>query len=65
MRIRITERCSGHGRCFTLASEVYQGDEEGYNAGIGRTIDVRHNLIDAARKGVASCPEQALEIIEE
>lgn len=65
MRVRVDgELCTGHGRCWTLAPEVYDADDEGYNGGVGTTIDVPPGLEAAALKGVRSCPEGALTIIE-
>ena len=42
-----TERCTGHGRCYTLASDVFEPDEEGHS----RTLveEVPPNLEDQAR----------------
>jgi ferredoxin len=66
MRIAISsEKCSGHGRCYTLAPSVYETDEMGFNAQRGQVIDVPADEEEAARLGVISCPEEALTIVEE
>ncbi len=59
MRIRLDpERCQGHGRCYSLAPDLFDSDA------------LRHCLLlvdevpagreDDARSGVDNCPEQAL-----
>ncbi len=61
MKIKIDEtKCSGHGRCFVLAPEVYRLDDEGYNADRGATIEVPPDLEKKAMIGVKNCPEAAI-----
>ncbi|MCK9504037.1 MAG: ferredoxin [Porticoccaceae bacterium] len=57
--------CSGHGRCWNYASEVYDLDDNGYNIKCGETFDVPPGLEDKARIGAENCPEQAIVIIED
>lgn len=65
MKIEIDDQlCSGHGRCFILAPEVYQLDDNGYNADRGRTIDVPAGQEDAAALGMSNCPEAAINVID-
>lgn len=54
--------CQGHGRCEAMAPEVYVLDDNGYLA--GAEIEVPPGLEDAARLGAASCPEEAITIVE-
>ena len=54
------ERCTGHGRCYTLAPEVFDADDDGY--GQVRTAEVGTELEDKARLGVRNCPESAITI---
>jgi ferredoxin len=61
----IGELCTGHGRCWTLAPEVYDADDSGYNGGADTIVDVPPELEVAALKGVRNCPEAALVIVEE
>ncbi|MFT4826230.1 MAG: ferredoxin [Halioglobus sp.] len=66
MKIKVDENlCTGHGRCQVYASEVYDLDDNGYSTLMGKTVDVKPENEDAARLGVANCPEQAIKIIEE
>lgn len=63
MLIRVdTDRCSGHARCQALAPQVYELDELGYN--VTPLKEVPPELEDAARRGAAACPEQAITLVE-
>jgi len=65
MKIKIDgELCTGHGRCWTVAKEVYTLDDNGYNAERGKTVEVPKGKEEAARLGAARCPERAITIIE-
>jgi ferredoxin len=65
--VRLTvhaERCTGHGRCYTLAAELLDCDDEGYVTLRGRSIEIPDGELMAARDAVASCPEQAVELLD-
>jgi ferredoxin len=65
MKVEIDrELCSGHGRCFTLAGDVYRSDDEGYNADRGSVIDVPAEHEAAAKLGIRSCPEAAISLVD-
>ena len=55
-----TERCNGHGRCYSLAPNVFDSDDDGR----GRVIvgDVDDQLLAAARIAASNCPEAAITI---
>ena len=39
MRARIdNDKCTGHGRCYTLAPEVFGEDDEGYGTVLGHRL---------------------------
>ncbi len=57
--------CSGHGRCWTYAPEIYTLDDNGYNAVTGVPIDVQPGKEEAARLGARTCPERAITIVED
>ena len=60
MRVSIDhDRCTGHGRCYVLAPELFVDDDEGYGQVIGDG-QVAPEQEEAARKAVASCPERAV-----
>ncbi len=56
------ERCTGHGRCYTVAPEVYAPDDDGY---CDPAVDaVAEGLEEQARLGAMNCPEDAITIIK-
>lgn len=57
--------CSGHGRCFVLAEDVFELDDDGYNAHRGEVVAVPPGHEDSARVGAQNCPEAAIKIIPE
>jgi ferredoxin len=57
------ERCTGHGRCYALAPEVYEADDEGHCV-LRFEAQVPAELADKARTAAANCPEQALTVEE-
>lgn len=64
MRIEVDPTlCVGHGRCYSLAPEVYEPDDDGYCA--TRSLDVAPDLEERARLGARSCPEGAISVVED
>ena len=60
MRITIdTELCTGHGRCYSLAPELFEPDDDGNGAVIGAG-SVTPDLETAARRAADNCPERAV-----
>ena len=63
MRVQLDrDRCQGHGRCYVLASSVFESDDDGYGLVVSEVVGV--DLHEAARKGAGNCPEDAITIIE-
>jgi ferredoxin len=63
MRVRIdAEACTGHGRCYTLAPEVFDSDDWGH--GVVISEELSEDLRDKAMIGVQNCPEQAISIVD-
>jgi ferredoxin len=58
-------RCMGHGRCYAVAPELLDCDDEGYVTVRGSAIDVPADQADAARDAAANCPESAIDVTEE
>jgi ferredoxin len=56
------ERCQGHGRCYVLAPQVFEPDDDGY--GFAIATEVAAEFEDAARKGAGNCPEDAITITD-
>ena len=57
------EVCSGHGRCYALAPDVFQPDDTGYCD--PRFAEVPAELVRQARLGATNCPEDAISLVEE
>lgn len=63
MRISVDgDRCEGHGRCYDLAADLFQPDEEGHALLVhpGGAVPPDHEAQAVA--AVRNCPEQALSL---
>jgi ferredoxin len=61
MRIRLdTDACQGHGRCYTLAPELFDSDDVGHCVLVADEVPA--GMEQAARNGVENCPENALSL---
>jgi ferredoxin len=59
MRVTVdTSMCTGHGRCYSLAPDVFVADEDGFS--VVKVADVPPELEAQARTAEASCPERAI-----
>jgi ferredoxin len=59
MRISIDRSlCSGHGRCYTVAPEVFGYDDQGFSKPKFDTVPPE--LVEAAGRGAEACPEVAI-----
>jgi ferredoxin len=56
------ERCTGHGRCYSLAPELFEPDDAGHSVLIVDTVARELEL--RARLAVENCPEQAISVTE-
>jgi ferredoxin len=62
MRVSIDSgKCQGHGRCYTLAPEVFGEDEEGNGMVIGAG-EVADDQVNAVYLAEGNCPESAIVI---
>jgi len=52
------DRCTGHGRCYSLAPHVFDADEVGHCVVL--VEDVSGDLEPQAKTGEQNCPEQAI-----
>jgi len=65
MKLSISaELCRGHGRCYTLAEDLLEDDDEGFVTARGQIIDVPDDQVEDARNAASSCPEGAITLIE-
>ncbi len=61
MRVRLDrEACQGHGRCYTLAPDLFDSDDLGHCVLLVDEVPAGHE--DDARSGVENCPEHALSL---
>lgn len=59
MRLRIDpDRCTGHGRCYALAPEVFGPDDRGHGEVVADPVP--SDLEGQARRGIENCPESAI-----
>jgi ferredoxin len=55
--------CMGHGRCYQVAPDLLEFDDEGYVTIRDQTIDVPSDQVEAAEDAEGTCPEQAITLI--
>ena len=61
MRLRIdSEACTGHGRCYVLAPDLVECDDDGYGQVAKADLDPADDA--QARKAVLGCPERAVHL---
>ena len=59
MKVRVdADLCVGHGRCYSLAPQVFAPDDHGHCEIL--IEDVPPDLEDQARIGESNCPERAI-----
>ena len=56
--------CTGHGRCYTLAPEVFGSDDSGYAELLSPDGAVPPALEAKARQAALNCPERAITTID-
>lgn len=62
MKIHLdSEKCQGHGRCYSLAPELFDSDDLG-QAVVVVTGDLDEDQLAKARLAAGNCPEFAIEI---
>lgn len=60
MRLKLdSNACQGHGRCYTLAPDLFDSDDEGY-AVLKVDGELAPEQIEAAQLAVDNCPEFAI-----
>lgn len=63
MRLSVdTAICTGHGRCYALAPQLFAPDDFGHCELVIGDGSVSSELEEQARVGRDSCPEQAITI---
>ncbi len=57
------DACQGHNRCYLLAPELFDVDDDGY-AVLLVTGDVPDDLKDKAELAADNCPEFAITLVD-
>lgn len=57
------DKCEGHGRCYALAPELFDFDDEGY-AVLKVDAEIPEGCEERARLAAANCPEFAITVEE-
>jgi ferredoxin len=61
MRVHVDDKlCTGQGRCFAEAPDVYTSDEDGYCKERHAEFSVPDELAEQARRGADWCPQAAI-----
>ncbi|HWJ98783.1 MAG TPA: ferredoxin [Acidimicrobiales bacterium] len=55
------EKCQGHGRCYALAPDLFDADDEGY-AVVLEAGDLTEAQLADAQLAADNCPEYAISI---
>ena len=67
MRINLdAEKCQGHGRCYALAPELFEPDDEGYAVLLvapGTAVPAAFE--NAAQLTADNCPEYAITVTDD
>ena len=63
MRVRVdADRCTGHGRCYATAGDLFGPDQYGHCELLAADSVIPAHLEEQARVGRDNCPEQAISI---
>lgn len=57
-----TGKCSGHGRCYTLAPDYFDCDDEGFPVVLKADLD--DTDVVRLQGAAANCPERAILLVE-
>lgn len=56
------ERCEGHGRCFAVAPDLFDVDDDGYT--VVDEITVPDERYEHAREAASACPRAAIRLVD-
>jgi ferredoxin len=55
------DKCQGHGRCYALAGELFDADDEGY-AVVLVSGELSDDQVATAQLAADNCPEYAITV---
>ncbi|MET0999224.1 MAG: ferredoxin [Marmoricola sp.] len=61
--IEISDKCSGHGRCYVLEPTLFEPDDDGFAVILQPVVNGEADRA-AAQRAVAACPEGAILLTE-
>lgn len=56
------DKCQGHGRCYALAPDLFDSDDDGYGFVIPEDGVIAEGQEAAARLAADNCPEFAITV---
>lgn len=56
------DRCNGHGRCYAVAPELFDVDDDGNSVVV--EISVSPEQADAAQEAAGACPSRAIRLVD-
>lgn len=59
LEIEISDKCSGHGRCYVLEPALFEPDDDGFAVVVSSSI-TDDSARAAAQRAAAACPEGAI-----
>lgn len=63
MKIHLdSDRCQGHGRCYSIAPELFGYDDDG-QAVLLATDELTEDQLAKAQLAANNCPEYAIEVV--
>jgi ferredoxin len=66
VKLQVNEACVGHGRCYSLAPQMLDSDDEGFvTIRGGDPIEVPAGLEGLADEVAGTCPELAITVIDD
>jgi ferredoxin len=57
-----TERCTGHGRCYSLVPELFDSDDQGHSLLVAPGADIPADQQRRAQVAVDNCPEDCISL---
>ncbi|WP_028066616.1 ferredoxin [Solirubrobacter soli] len=66
MKLQVTTACQGHGRCYSLAPDLLESDDEGFvTIRGGDPIEIGDDQRELAIELAGTCPEGAIVVIDD
>jgi ferredoxin len=56
------ERCTGHGRCYSLVPELFDSDDQGHSLLQDPGAEVTADQVRQAQVAVDNCPEDCISL---